>query len=866
MKYKNNNGYMTKESLFEITEGGWKYLEKKFSGLEKRGKNKSNLVLNHLRGEKNPSLSFECSNGVWYGRDFGSPTWKGSAIDFYAKEYGIEDVRKNFSKILGGIYEFTFEEKPPQYKSSENQSIFSDGYLEVGKTFSYTERDFENLTLDEKAFLKKYKLSIETMRKLNMIFLKDYTFISKKGKTLQINSVGDKILIGHKVDGFLKVYKPNNDTFKYQCFGNKPKNYIVGRDRFEKLHERITTHGFNQKDAEIKIIICAGGKDCLILNEIGLVAFSFNSETTTYIPDYIFKCIREMNEVLNNPVEIIVAYDNDQTGYEMKGHIQDKFEKKGINCSVLDWPQTEEYFEINDIADLVESGIEEEKLLKFVVGSNYNKSAHLGFDELEEMESAISSVSPQKEIKLRENNESLKKLKSIKERSLKKEVVEEILQPIIVSEETFGVEDIFKRLPIIFQKMCEPFEPYLKVMMLLSFITSTASILRNVKGNYRNDDFFVNIFTCIIAPPASGKSFMKWARHIIMPIENFLIKESLDNKKEYDHQQELVKQGELEYEDVMEEPPFRLQLIPADITSSMWMLQLNENDGYGLMYDTEIDSLVNANASQKNFLSDKLRKISENEPLSLMRKTDRERILIEEGIMSLLLSGTPRQFTDLIKDTENGLFSRIIPFVLKGNSSWIDSLKTENINYKEHFDVLSKDVLELFKVLYGRDSSITFKFSNQQFKRLDEKFRIKLSNSIDEVGLDARASILRLATITLKIAIVLSSFRLFENNNLKSINQCEDVDFDIALSLSDVISESIIDVIKKMNNDRIENSYRGIKLDYFYALSKSFTYSDSQELAQEMGIKLRTAQKWVYKFRDDGFLANPEKGKFIKIE
>ena len=872
MKYKNNNGYITKESLFKQIDGGWKYFEKKFPGLEKRGKNKSNAVLNHLRGEKNPSLSFECSNGVWYGRDFGSPTWRGNAIDFHAKEHEIKDVRKNFAKILRGIYEFTYDEEPPKYKSSETQSIFSDGYLEEGKTFDYTIRDFENLTEYEKAFLKKYRISIKTMQKLDIFFLEDYTFVSKKGKTVQINSVGDKILIGHKVDDyFLKVYKPNNETYKHQCFGSKPKNYIVGRDRFEKLHERITQYTKNDKDAIIKIVICAGGKDCLILNEIGLVAFCFNSETTTYIPDFIFKNIREMNEVLNNPVEVIVVYDNDFTGYDMKRLIQEKFEQKRIKCSYLDWPQTEEYREINDIGDLVESGIEEEELLEFVVGNNYDKSAHLNFDELEEMESAISPISPQMEIKPKENNTSLKRLKSLKERSLKKEVVEKISQPLVLeNQEIFHEENIeetiFKKLPTIFQKMCEPFDEYLKVMMLLSFITSIASILRNVKGNYRNDDFFVNLFTCIIAPPASGKSNMKWARHIIMPVEKFLIKESLENKKEYEHQQLLLKQGELDQEEAMEKPFFKTQLIPTDITSAMWMLQLMENDGYGLMYDTEIDSLVNANTSQKNFLSDKLRKIAENEPLTSMRKTDRERIFIEKGIMSSLLSGTPRQFVDLIIDTENGLFSRVIPFILERKSTWLDSLKTDEINYKEHFDNISREILELFKMLYESDTEIEFSFSDNQLKKLDEKFSSRLNEAIEKVGFDSEASVKRLATITLKIAIILSSLRLFEKDNLQSKNQCEDIDFNVALALSDIIYDSIIDVIKKLNNDRLENYYRGIKLDYFYALPKSFTYADSQELAEEMGVKLRTAQKWIYKFRDDGFLTNPEKGKFIKIE
>ena len=52
-----------------------------------------------------------------------------------------------------------------------------------------------------------------------------------------------------------------------------------------------------------------------------------------------------------------------------------------------------------------------------------------------------------------------------------------------------------------------------------------------------------------------------------------------------------------------------------------------------------------------------------------------------------------------------------------------------------------------------------------------------------------------------------------------------------------------------MNDDRIENTYRGKKLDYFYALPNEFTYSESQEIADDENVKLRTAQKWIYDFR-----------------
>src|SRR5690606_25208755 len=120
---------------------------------------------------------------------------------------------------------------------------------------------------------------------------------------------------------------------------------------------------------------------------------------------------------------------------------------------------------------------------------------------------------------------------------------------------------LYDNLPKLFQNMCTPFESYLRTMMLFSFITTIGSVLRNVQGKFRGDKLFTNLFTCIVAPPASGKSVMKWARYIIMPIEKFLDYESKSVLAEYHAQQQQILDGELKKEEAMSKPPYRLHLI-----------------------------------------------------------------------------------------------------------------------------------------------------------------------------------------------------------------------------------------------------------------------------------------------------------------
>ncbi len=68
-----------------------------------------------------------------------------------------------------------------------------------------------------------------------------------------------------------------------------------------------------------------------------------------------------------------------------------------------------------------------------------------------------------------------------------------------------------------------------------------------------------------------------------------------------------------------------------------------------------------------------------------------------------------------------------------------------------------------------------------------------------------------------------------------------------------------------MNNERVESAYRGKKLDYYYALPDSFSFKESQQIAAEEDVKIKTAEKWIYAFRNNGFLLNPVKGQFHKV-
>lgn len=102
---------LTKSALLEMTLGGWLYIIKIFPNLVKIHNDKCKPVINHLRGEKNASLSFHKWKGKWYMKDFAQSKYKGDVFDLYAIVNNIDDVKSNFPEIIKDIYRDTFNQE-----------------------------------------------------------------------------------------------------------------------------------------------------------------------------------------------------------------------------------------------------------------------------------------------------------------------------------------------------------------------------------------------------------------------------------------------------------------------------------------------------------------------------------------------------------------------------------------------------------------------------------------------------------------------------------------------------------------------------------------------------------------------------------
>jgi len=825
---KNQNTLV--EAILDTTNGGWDYFTFIYPDLLKaRTKNqKCRLIKNHRRGDRNPSLSYYFNNDRWCFRDFGDPDFSGDIFTLYGIINNIDD----FPKILEGL-RCDFNVEYSRSTHSTPYSSLEEVNLPQGETFNIETLAFENLSTAEINFLEKFQITEDAMLEFNSKFLSAYSFISSKGKQYRKKKQPDEVIIGHSYRDTVKIYSPYSKKYKYRWLGDKKGSQVYGIQYLRNLADRFKYEENSIAEDNLQIILCAGEKDTLVARSLGLHTFCLNSETITHFPEELYLLLKEVNKLYMGNFQLKIVYDLDDAGKKFASRIKEIHGNDGYDIDIVNLPNILAENGGKDIADWMALNLPKEDLLKAIT-------------------SVISPISPISPTSVNVEVDDEKKITE-STLALPKSLINEIPQ------------DVFQRFPKLLRDALEPFEFEFKTMMTLAFITSLGAITTNVKANFRRDKLYPNLYSIIIAPPASGKSLIKWARKLVMPIEKFLDSRSKKHAQKYQQLLEQVEKGKLSKSEIGEEPPYQLLFIPADITSAMLLKQASDNGGEGLMFDSEIDGLVQSNQGNLRSFTDFLRKNYEGEPISVMRKTNREHITIEEGKMSLLLSGTPGQFIKLIPDAENGLFSRVIPYNFIGSDEWQPAFEPNAFDLDSYFEELSESVLNYYRELEAFPEPIIFSLSNEQLIRLDKVFSQYLKEINFSAGIDGGATVKRLAPIVIKIAMILSMLRRFENGQVHNQNSCHPDDFDNSMIIAEVILSHVLSTLRMMKDERIETIFRGIRRDYFYALPEEFSYRQSQHIAEELGIKLKTAEKWVHGFRNKGFLINPEKGQYKKV-
>jgi hypothetical protein len=450
-------------------------------------------------------------------------------------------------------------------------------------------------------------------------------------------------------------------------------------------------------------------------------------------------------------------------------------------------------------------------------------------------------------------------------------VVIEVEEEDVLKTTPIIPQSVYDNLPPILFESCKVFkEPRERDTFLTGALAILSGCLPNVSGLYSGSVVYPSLFSFILAPAASGKGALKFAKALADKYHDKMVAESDEARKRYLESLEAYKllkaNKKLEQNQEMPvAPKLKVVYIPANTSNAKVIQHLDWNEGKGIICETEADTLGQTFKNEWGSYSDMLRKSFHHEKISVSRKTDAEFVEVNEPQLSVALSGTPKQIFNIISSAEDGLFSRFIFYVFKTDAVWLDpSPKGNPINLTDFFKTQSREVLKMVE-FFEKDNMILH-LTEEQWDRFNPLFSSFLHQVNTFVSDDALSVVKRLGIILYRLCMIFTAIRKFKNNQYEVEIFCSDVDFDTALTLVETYLEHSVIMFNNLPKQGDQGPFKSgeKKKQFFDALPLEF----QRKQAVVIGITYKLSERTVdnlLKACLGSHLTQPEYGIYKKI-
>ena len=416
---------------------------------------------------------------------------------------------------------------------------------------------------------------------------------------------------------------------------------------------------------------------------------------------------------------------------------------------------------------------------------------------------------------------------------------------------------VYNNIPTFLQQIVQPSSSNEeRDILLLGALTAFSACFPKLFGVYDQRKVFSNLYLFVTAPASAGKGRLNQIKNLVNPVHKEKREQSKTLKQQ--HQVEMatynMNKGKSETMEKPSKPPERMLFIPANNSVTGVYQLISDNEGRGLISETEGDTLAQAFKSDYGNYSDGFRKAFHHETISYYRRTDREYVDIEKPCLSTVLSGTPKQIQALVPSAENGLFSRFMFYYMNIKPTWKNVFQTDTTNgLDEYYDQLGKEFFGLYKTLKNNpDIEVRLTTEQQQkFNVFFEKLQTKYLNLQPD---DYIATVRRLGLIAFRIIMLFSVFRIMEDGDVNQVRYCEDIDFENTLEMISVLVKHSSKVFNDLPIEQKEVKRANRKERFLEALPYQFSRQDYLNIADKNKIPHKTAEGYITKFVDAGLI------------
>lgn len=440
------------------------------------------------------------------------------------------------------------------------------------------------------------------------------------------------------------------------------------------------------------------------------------------------------------------------------------------------------------------------------------------------------------------------------------------------NKQDFNFEQwIFEAMPEPMPKMLAELKSNVKKdTSVLATLVVLSALMKDYCIYYDDKKEGCQLYVYILGDPAQGKGSVAKYKELGNPFHKELYEEYRQKLTEYKQLLKTWKEGEGKNQEP--EKPMRKTLFVSGNSSKAALIRdLVVNDGFGLIFETETDTLYTANRSEYGNFTDILRKAFHSENLSVSRAGLEEgTIELDQVNLSVLMTSTLDQLFKLIPTYDNGLFSRFIFYILPPDLEFKQVFTKSNT---QKLYILIKKMGEIFREIgfenlkrYEKEFVLTpeqeerfmnyFLFINECFVKYD---RVHLKGNVNRMGV-----------IFTRIAMLLTYLRNYTQNREAEIDNdfikpsitgnitCNEIDFEITSSMIKTIICHILiidELYRKKNpkqqgtflihSDRKHNAYKqneAIKLR-----EQGLSYSQIAKIILNNPNLKGTIKRWVAK-------------------
>jgi len=371
--------------------------------------------------------------------------------------------------------------------------------------------------------------------------------------------------------------------------------------------------------------------------------------------------------------------------------------------------------------------------------------------------------------------------------------------------------DVYDNLPPILADCCATLSDHTeREVFLIGSLAVLSGILPNVHGFYDQQYYKPHLFCFVIANYGSGKGSLKLAYQLGKQIHAMQKERSAQNIADWKQEASEAAQSK----PPQPQPPHpgnKMTFIPANNSKSGLIELMEQNDGKGILFETEGDTLADALKTEHGNFSDILRKSFHHEKIAFYRRTDHELKEIENPALAVILSATPDQYAKLIPTPCNGLFSRFMHFCPEPNKDFRDVFDASRQKYPAHFDAAGEKFKAIFEVLESLETPIEYALSTPQRKPFLEYFSDLKSEFFEYVSPDMEGTSHRLALIAFRISMILTAVRSFEEGDFSAKIHCAQIDFDNTMRIMEVLKRHTLQVFHRLPKPAERAEYTAMK-------------------------------------------------------